>query len=110
MSLDPCTHTIDLVDEGGVVTPVKLNINSDYTSLERKSLEMDSRHNGCDIIAISDISRTVYVGAPCSLRTSLVALPFPFHSLTILESSRRLKAVPYALDLIGTLFPTRLIL
>ena len=57
MSLDSldCTRTID---------PVKPNTNnqlSDYTSLERKFLDMDT---GCDVIAISDISGTVDIGIP----------------------------------------------
>ena len=55
MSLDSldCTRTID---------PVKPNTNnqlSDYTSLERKFLDMDT---GCDAIGISDISGTVDIG------------------------------------------------
>ena len=66
MSLDylDFTHTVGPVTEGGDVTPVKPNTNSDYASLERKFLDMDSRHTGCDTMAISDISGTVDIGVP----------------------------------------------
>ena len=65
-----CIHTID---------PVKPHANSDYTSLECKSLDMDSGHTqGCEAIATSDISRTIDIGAPFPPADSL--LFYLFHS------------------------------
>ena len=65
-----CIHTID---------PVKPHTNSDYTSLECKSLDMDSGHTqGCEAIATSDISGTIDIGAPFPPADSL--LFYLFHS------------------------------